>query len=634
MKKYAIPLLIISALLFSQIGVYASDTLPVVRLPPTNLFITMCATDGTNSWFDLSLKDIPKGYDITNGIYLGWCMQKSMKMTRGVNHTVRLYSSYDPQMPLSYQSENWSKINYVLNHKHGDRDSIQRVIWYYTSLEDYPSDPDAQVMIADADQNGITFVPHNGEVLAVLVEGVQAIQRTFFEFIIPTSSQIGHLVWYDFEADGIQDQGESGIAKVTVYLYSKDNILKKSAITDEKGYYSFANIESGEYYLQFVLPNGYQFSPQDADENDAIDSDADTTTGKTILFTVGTNESNSNWDAGMYYSNSNSGSSTNGGGTGGSIPNHAPTADASLGEPYKELTQREITFDGTMSYDRDGKIVSWHWNFGDGKNGSGDVVKHSYLMPGEYIVTLTVTDDDGATDSYTTIAVVALGNRSPTKPVVSGPITGHKNMSYEYTAVSTDLDEDYLKYIFDWGDGETSTTKAFPCGTPVIKNHKWSTAGRYTINVKSSDNMTKSVTTTLIILIDALDLGDIGYLIDENSDGIYEIFHSNAIGKKTKVETLSNSKYLINSDGYGTWDYEYNTITNELNFYYKETVEEPVEFYLAIYVLLIVSIFIIFIFFILGKTRKRSNKKNVINSGQQTQEMAWNEIDSSTWEEI
>jgi len=57
-----------------------------------------------------------------------------------------------------------------------------------------------------------------------------------------------------------------------------------------------------------------------------------------------------------------------------------------------------ITFDATASSD-DGWIVGYQWDFGDGSTGSGDVVLHTYPNVGVYIVTLTVTDNNGATGS-------------------------------------------------------------------------------------------------------------------------------------------------------------------------------------------------------------------------------------------
>ncbi len=82
--------------------------------------------------------------------------------------------------------------------------------------------------------------------------------------------------------------------------------------------------------------------------------------------------------------------------TGDDVPNEAPVAafDATF-------ALGEGTFTST-STDSDGSIVDYSWDFGDGNVGSGAVATHQYAASGNYSVTLTVTDDDGATDSVTT----------------------------------------------------------------------------------------------------------------------------------------------------------------------------------------------------------------------------------------
>jgi PKD repeat protein len=55
------------------------------------------------------------------------------------------------------------------------------------------------------------------------------------------------------------------------------------------------------------------------------------------------------------------------------------------------------SFDGSASTDSDGTVTNYVWNFGDGATGSGALVTHSYAGPGTYTVTLTVTDNGGAT---------------------------------------------------------------------------------------------------------------------------------------------------------------------------------------------------------------------------------------------
>lgn len=70
--------------------------------------------------------------------------------------------------------------------------------------------------------------------------------------------------------------------------------------------------------------------------------------------------------------------------------------------PYTGIAGEPITLSAENSYDDDGRIVSFNWDFGDGNTGSGEIVTHTYLEPGEYTISLTVTDNDGAKANDTT----------------------------------------------------------------------------------------------------------------------------------------------------------------------------------------------------------------------------------------
>ncbi|MRG60096.1 PKD domain-containing protein [Agromyces sp. CFH 90414] len=75
-------------------------------------------------------------------------------------------------------------------------------------------------------------------------------------------------------------------------------------------------------------------------------------------------------------------------------PNEAPTA------AFTQLASgRMVAFDGATSSDPDGSVVGYAWDFGDGSTGAGAAPTHEYAAAGTYDVELTVTDDDGATDS-------------------------------------------------------------------------------------------------------------------------------------------------------------------------------------------------------------------------------------------
>ena len=58
-----------------------------------------------------------------------------------------------------------------------------------------------------------------------------------------------------------------------------------------------------------------------------------------------------------------------------------------------------IVFDASDGYDLDGMIISYHWDFGDGETGSGISPVHVYKQPGDYTVTLLITDNNNHTAS-------------------------------------------------------------------------------------------------------------------------------------------------------------------------------------------------------------------------------------------
>jgi hypothetical protein len=78
-------------------------------------------------------------------------------------------------------------------------------------------------------------------------------------------------------------------------------------------------------------------------------------------------------------------------------------------------------FDASDSYDIDGEIVSYEWDFGDGTVAQGIAVQHTYSVPGEYTVALTVTDDDGIASVKTVTIVCAVPVTIQPYPTRVGP---------------------------------------------------------------------------------------------------------------------------------------------------------------------------------------------------------------------
>jgi PKD repeat protein/endonuclease I len=97
----------------------------------------------------------------------------------------------------------------------------------------------------------------------------------------------------------------------------------------------------------------------------------------------------------------------------GAPTNQAPVAEAN--GPYSGSVGAAISFSSAGSYDADGTIVGWAWNFGDGGSSTLANPTHTYTAAGNFTVTLTVTDDLGATGGDTASAS-ALDTTPPAAP--------------------------------------------------------------------------------------------------------------------------------------------------------------------------------------------------------------------------
>ncbi len=91
--------------------------------------------------------------------------------------------------------------------------------------------------------------------------------------------------------------------------------------------------------------------------------------------------------------------------------NQPPVADPD--GPYAEIAGEPVQFDGSGSFDPDGTIVTYDWDFGDGHTGTGVSPTHTYAAAGTYTVTLFVTDDGGATDAAGTTSDIAVAAGLP-----------------------------------------------------------------------------------------------------------------------------------------------------------------------------------------------------------------------------
>src|SRR5258705_496402 len=108
------------------------------------------------------------------------------------------------------------------------------------------------------------------------------------------SAAIGDFVWEDSNANGKQDAGEAGIAGALVTLYDSSNAVVGTQTTLTCGDYNFNLLTPRVYHVGLPLPSSYTFTTQDVGANgfDAIDSDANTSTGLTGNYTLASGDDN------------------------------------------------------------------------------------------------------------------------------------------------------------------------------------------------------------------------------------------------------------------------------------------------------------------------------------------------------
>ncbi|MGC9450207.1 MAG: PKD domain-containing protein [Oceanipulchritudo sp.] len=119
-----------------------------------------------------------------------------------------------------------------------------------------------------------------------------------------------------------------------------------------------------------------------------------------------------------------------------------PPVAAFSASPESGIEPLQVQFDATASADADGTITTYAWDFGDGGLESGQSVAHTFVEDGEYTVTLTVTDSDGAMDTAEkTIFVTMRPVVEFEQSVLEYPVTGSGGLvQHPFSITPSDAD--------------------------------------------------------------------------------------------------------------------------------------------------------------------------------------------------
>ena len=191
------------------------DDPPNVHLPTGQ--VTMKVFSASTSYFRTQLFNVPAGYEVSNGNYSGWCSDSAHTINTNTAYQVTLYSSYNPSLPTHLYHQNWSKVNYILNHKVGtDWHQVEYAILYILNFGNQGLNSNGWTMVNDAIAYGGSYIPDCGDIIAIIADVSPTVQRTIFELTVPA-----YTLSLSINGDGSveSDPDESG------YTYGEEVLL-------------------------------------------------------------------------------------------------------------------------------------------------------------------------------------------------------------------------------------------------------------------------------------------------------------------------------------------------------------------------------------------------------------------------
>ncbi|WP_348700760.1 PKD domain-containing protein [uncultured Maribacter sp.] len=192
---------------------------------------------------------------------------------------------------------------------------------------------------------------------------------------------------------------------------------------------------------------------------------------------------NSNNPGTVYYDNlSVINLSQNGGNT--------PPVAAITAVPTNGSAPLEVNFDGSDSADDSG-IASYNWDFGDGTSATGVNVDKTFIYSGTYNVVLTITANDGGTDTEV-IEITSSG--APIANIVATPQIGELPLNVSFDASGSSGDNTIVSYAWNYGDGII--------GDGITSTHTYTAVGNFTAVLTITDSAGLTDTDNILITVE------------------------------------------------------------------------------------------------------------------------------------
>ncbi|GJQ64051.1 MAG: hypothetical protein SCALA702_31040 [Melioribacteraceae bacterium] len=205
---------------------------------------------------------------------------------------------------------------------------------------------------------------------------------------------------------------------------------------------------------------------------------------------------------------------------------------------------QEVDFNGGQSFDSDGEITEYMWDYGDGNTGYGVVSSHTYSNPGKYKVTLKITDNTTVSNNSASDVLTVVVNDRPVAEAGNDLLIA-ADETFSLNGNSTrDNDGKIIDFNWELGDGAVKNG--------AVISHSYDQPGVYKVKLTVQDD-SKSIS-------------------DKNSDSLQVVVNFPPVAEAGKEQLVTES--LVQFDGSSSSDQDGSITAYRWDFGDGKTSEE------------------------------------------------------------